>query len=213
AFAGTTVIRGRGRGIVEKTGSHTRIGQIATVIGQEPEAKAPLIVRMEQFARLIAIGAAVGIALLAVAGIIRCLTFDELFLLSVGLAVSAIPEGLPVAITVALAIGLRRMAKTNVIVRKMAAVESLGSCTMIATDKTGTLTLNELTVTDILLPDGTLLVCEAGQDIDACTIRTPDGDDVEGRRRAVWLLRAAALPNEADLLRTENGWEASGDTV
>ena len=212
-FAGTTVTRGRGRGIVDKTGASTRIGQIATYIGQESEAKAPLIVRMEQFARLIAIGVAVGIALLVVAGIMRGITFEELFLLSVGLAVSAIPEGLPVAISVALAIGMRRMAKASVIVRNMAAVESLGSCTMIATDKTGTLTLNELTVTDIALPDGTLLVCEAGQDIDACTIRTPSGDEAEGRRRAVWLLRAAALPNEAELRRTTNGWEGSGDTV
>lgn len=212
-FAGTIVTRGRASGVVEKTGASTRIGQIAGYVGKEAEAKAPLIVRMEQFSRLIAVAVGVCIVLLIFAGIMRSMSFEDMFLLSVGLAVSAIPEGLPVAITVALAIGMRRMAKAGVIVRSMAAVESLGSCTMIATDKTGTLTLNELTVTDILLPDGTLLVCEAGQDIDACTIRTPDGDDVEGRRRAVWLLRAAALPNEADLLRTENGWEASGDTV
>ena len=133
--------------------------------------------------------------------------------MSVGLAVSAIPEGLPVAISVALAISMRRMAKVHVIVRKMPAVESLGSCTMIATDKTGTLTMNELTVTDICLPDGTMLTCEAGQDLDACSIRAPYPSGEDARARVNALLRAAALPNEARLTRERDGWKGAGDTV
>src|SRR5690606_15345582 len=118
-----------------------------------------------------------------------------------------------VAISVALAIGMRRMARSNVIVRNLAAVEALGSCTMIATDKTGTLTLNELTVTDLWLPDGTRMELEVGQALAACTIHAPDGDEQAGRDRARQVLRAAALPNEADLVRAADGWQGSGDTV
>jgi Ca2+-transporting ATPase len=213
AFASTIVTRGRGRGLVEATGAGTRIGHIAASLSAPSLSHAPLIIRMERFARLIAIAVGIAIALLVMVGLLRDIGLREVFLLSVALAVSAIPEGLPVAISVALAIGMRRMARANVIVRNMAAVEALGSCTMIATDKTGTLTLNELTVTDLCLPDGTQLICEVGNDADACTIRTPDGDDALGRNRALALLRAAALANEADLVREDDGWHGSGDTV
>ncbi|HEY9011403.1 MAG TPA: HAD-IC family P-type ATPase, partial [Devosia sp.] len=213
AFAGTIVTRGRGRGAITATGAATCIGTIAASLDMPSISRAPLIIRMERFARLIAVAVGIAIALLVVIGLWREIGLRELFLLSVGLAVSAIPEGLPVAISVALAIGMRRMAKANVIVRSMAAVEALGSCTMIATDKTGTLTLNELTVTDIWLPDGTQLLCEVGTAPDVCTIRSPDGDDGLGRERALALLRAASLANEADLGREEDGWHASGDTV
>jgi magnesium-transporting ATPase (P-type) len=127
--------------------------------------------------------------------------------------VSAIPEGLPVAISVALAIGMRRMSRAGVIVRKMAAAEALGSCTMIATDKTGTLTLNALTVTDIVLPDQTRLVCETGDDLDACRIVSPHLNGAESRGRAERLLVAAALPNEADLRSAGGRWVGQGDSV
>ncbi|PII37854.1 hypothetical protein T190_30045 [Sinorhizobium meliloti CCBAU 01290] len=107
------------------------------------------MIRMERFSQFIAWVVAAAVVLLILVGIARSMSTSDLFMMSVGLAVSAIPEGLPIAISVALAISMRRMAKAHVIVRRMPAVEALGSCTMIATDKTGTLTLNELTVTDI----------------------------------------------------------------
>ena len=213
AFAGTTATRGRARGIVTATGPATQIGRIAEEIGKRPISRPPLIIRMERFAGNIAISVAVAIAALMLAGVARGMAAPDLFMLAVGLAVSAIPEGLPVAISVALAIGMRRMARVNVIVRKMAAVESLGSCTMIATDKTGTLTMNELTVTDIFLPDGTELKCDAGDDIDACTIYSPHPDIRDARARASELLVAAALPNEGNLVRGPDGWRGTGDTV
>ncbi len=212
-FAGTLVTRGRGRGIVIATGSTSEIGKIAAEIGKASATKPPLLIRLERFSRLIAWVVAGAVVLLVLVGIARAMTPNELFMMSVGLAVSAIPEGLPVAISVALAISMRRMAKAQVIVRRMPAVEALGSCTMIATDKTGTLTLNELTVTDIRLPDGTDLICGTGVDLDACTIRGDGSAPEEARWRAVALLKAASLPNEGSLVKGENGWKAVGDTV
>ena len=122
----------------------------------------PLMIRMQRFSRSIALSVGVAVTLLVGVGFLRGMGLDTLFLMAVGLAVSAIPEGLPVAISVALAVGMRRMAKAHVIVRNMPAIESLGSCTIIATDKTGTLTLNELTVTEVVLPDNTQVAFDAG---------------------------------------------------
>ncbi|MGE0660628.1 MAG: cation-translocating P-type ATPase [Reyranellaceae bacterium] len=212
AFAGSTITRGRASGVVTATGLTTELGKVASEIGKRSISQPPLLIRMARFARAIALAVGAAVVLLAVVGWLRDMGLRDLFFMSVGLAVSAIPEGLPVAISVALAIAARRMAGVGVIVRKMPAVESLGSCTMIATDKTGTLTLNELTVTDICLPDGTSLLCEAGQDLDACSIVGPGGPEA-ARLRVAALLRSAALPNEARLVREANGWTSAGDTV
>ena len=213
AFAGSMIARGRGRGIVTATGPASEIGKIADEIGKRRILLPPLMLRMERFARVIAVSVGLAIVLLVGVGLLRQMGVTDLFMMSIGLAVSAIPEGLPVAISVTLAIGMRRMAKVHVIVRKMAAVESLGSCTMIATDKTGTLTMNELTVTKILLPDSTLLECDVGRDLNSCAIRGPLGGPDEASARATALLRAATLPNEALLSKGDDGWKAKGDTV
>ena len=213
ALAGTTIARGRGHGVVTATGMSTELGKIAAEIGKRSISQPPLIIRMQHFARMIAVAVGIAIALLVVAGFVRGESLHDLFMLSVGLAVSAIPEGLPVAISVALAIAMRRMAKVHVIVRKMPAVESLGSCTVIATDKTGTLTANELTVTDIRLPDDVALTCDAGQDLDACVIRASNGDVDDARNQVRGLLRAAVLSNEARLVEEPGGWEGIGDAV
>lgn len=213
AFAGSMITRGRGRGLVIATGRATKIGKIAEEIGKRSISKPPLVIRLERFSHMIAIAVGLAILLLVAVGLLREMPHRDIFMLAVGLAVSAIPEGLPVAISVALAIGMRRMAHVNVIVRKMPAVESLGSCTMIATDKTGTLTMNELTVTDILLPDGTRLKCETGQDLEACSIVSPHRDDVTASLLVASLLKAAALPNEGRLIREPDGWRGHGDTV
>lgn len=210
AFAGSIVIRGRGRGIVTATGLGTEIGKIARQIAKHSTSEPPLMIRMRQFTRNIAVAVGIASALLIVMGLLRDMPLKELFMMVVGLSVSAIPEGLPIAISVALAISMRRMAKAHVIVRNMPAVESLGSCTMIATDKTGTLTMNELTVTDLRLPDGTALECETGQDLSSCRIHSGGKESSE---QAMSLLRAAILPNEGKLLKAEDRWQAIGDTV
>ncbi len=209
-FAGSVVTRGRGQGIVTATGLRMEIGRIAEQIAKRSISEPPLMIRMKRFTRNIAVVVGVAIAVLVSIGGLRGMEIKELFMMSVGLTVSAIPEGLPIAISVALAIAMRRMAKVNVISRHMPAVESLGSCTMIATDKTGTLTMNELTVTDIMLPDGSELTCDTGHDIAACRIRE---NGAEAGIRAFRLFRAAALPNEGRLLREADGLRCMGDTV
>ena len=213
AFAGSTITRGRGRALVTNTGLHTQIGKIAEQVARRSISEPPLLIRIKRFSRNIALAMLGAIVLLVGVGLFHNMGFQDLFLMSVGLAVAAIPEGLPIAISIALAIGMRRMAKTHVIVRNLPAVESLGSCTMIATDKTGTLTLNELTVTDISLPDGTVLTCEYGQWENPPRFHSPTIGDSEARLRAFGLLRAAALPNEGHLIVEENGWRGVGDTV
>ncbi len=209
-FAGSIVTRGRGRGIVTATGLYTEIGKIAGQIGKSSISEPPLMIRMRQFSRNIAVAVGIAIAILIIIGVMREMPLKDLFMMAVGLAVSAIPEGLPIAISVALAISIQRMAKAHVIVRNMPAVESLGSCTMIATDKTGTLTMNELTVTDLRLPDGTALQCETGRDISTCRIHSAG---IESSERARKLLRAAALPNEGLLIKEADRWQSIGDTV
>ena len=211
AFAGTAITRGRGRGIVAATGMSTEIGKIASQIGAGAPARPPLILRLESFARMIAAAVGISVLFLFAVGLLREMAPRDLFMMSVGLAVSAIPEGLPVAISIVLAIGMRRMAGVNVIVRRMAAVETLGSCTMIATDKTGTLTLNELTATEIRLPNGVALSLRPGSGGEGGGIDGPDGADRTDD--AALLLRAAALPNEARLVADGDGWKGMGDTV
>ncbi len=153
-FAGTLVTLGRATGLVVATGLDTRMGEIAKQITEKSRVKSPLIIRMRRFTMRISIMVAVLVVIIAAVLYLKGESVHQIFLISVGLAVAAIPEGLPVTLTIALAIGMRRMAKRNVIVRKLVAVESLGSCTLIASDKTGTLTRNELTAERLILPSG-----------------------------------------------------------
>ena len=214
AFAGTMVTRGRARGVVEATGLQTQFGRIAAAIETAHPSKPPLLVRLGRFSKTLAIAIFAGIFVVAAIGYARGMTLEDLFMVSVGLAVSAIPEGLPVAITVALAVAMRRMARSNVIIRNMPAVESLGSCTIIATDKTGTLTRNELTVTDLALPDGTLISFEAHPHRETIEEEPPMRHTLpEAQRRMAPLLAASILPNDARLEGDGDAVQGHGDTV
>ncbi len=217
AFAGTLVNRGRGRGVVVATALATELGHIAAdVLGKRP-TKAPLLVRMETFTHRVAI--IVGVAALVMAGVAltRGMPLAEIFLLAVALAVSVIPEGLPVALTVALAIGMRRMAKRHVIIRRLVAVEALGSCTFIATDKTGTLTVNQLTVRRIAFPNreawevtGEGTEPEGAIQKEGAPPGAPSTDEAALLAR---LYQAAVLPNEGFLGHRDHGWVHHGDAV
>lgn len=213
-FAGSLVVRGRGHGVVVGTALSTELGYIADSVLNKPPAKVPLLIRMENFTHRVALIVVVAALIMAVISLSRGMPMADIFLLAVALAVSAIPEGLPVALTVALAIGMRRMAKRHVIIRKLLAVESLGSCTFIATDKTGTLTVNQLTVRRIVFPGFDPLeitgsgIEPVGEIISA---GGEPGDETKIQLQA--LCQASVLANEGVLSRRDGGWVHHGDAV
>lgn len=210
-FAGTVVMSGRGEGTVEATGAATEIGKIAADLPADEEVKPPLLLRIEQFTLRITYGILVLVALIFLITVIRGEDLATVFLLGVALAVSAIPEGLPAAMTVALAVGMRRMARRSVIIRRLLAVESLGSCTFVASDKTGTLTVNEMTVRRIVLPDGAAFdVSGEGLDLHGMVAPQPDTAQQAVLER---LCHAGLLANEAELKTGKQGREGQGDGV
>ncbi len=172
AFSGTTVTYGRGRGIVTATGTMSELGKIAAALDQSEE-ETPLQRKLEEFGRVMGIGVLIVCALVFVVGIVRSPqltmllrdgfgaflsggreTIVGLFVVAVSLAVAAVPEGLPAVVTMSLALGTRKMLQRNALVRRLASVETLGAATIICTDKTGTLTQNRMTVTDVWTMDG-----------------------------------------------------------
>lgn len=211
-FAGSSVTKGKGKGIVVATGVRSEIGSIAAEIQKAEKGRAPIVLRMEKFSKAIAIVVCIISLVLVGFGIFsRGYDVAEMALFAVALAVSAIPEGLPVALTVALAIAANKMLSRGVIVRSLPAVEALGSCTLIATDKTGTLTRNEQTVQRIVDPSGERFeVTGVGFE--------PEGEVVQGDRivdsnhsHLSRLARAAVLCNDGQLYIDEGRWKWRGD--
>lgn len=215
AYAGSTVISGRGTGLVIATGKYTEVGKIARRVAEEEGSKPPLILRMEKFSKQISFIVLGFAGLLGVIAFTRGMAIDDVLLLVIAMAVSAIPEGLPVAMTVALSLSTRRMSKRNVIVRKLAAVESLGSCTVIASDKTGTLTVNQQTARALLFPDGhRLTVAGQGYNSDG-EITHENGGQLTDREmeQLIELGRNSVFCNEAILSKKDNTWRHSGDAM
>jgi potassium/sodium efflux P-type ATPase len=213
-FTGTLVGRGRARGVVVTTALDTVLGRISADVLLEHPPRAPLQFRMDRFTHRVAIIVGLAALTMFVVAVVRGTPLADMFLLAVALAVSVIPEGLPVALTVALAIGMRRMARRNVIVRRLIAVEALGSCTFIASDKTGTLTVNQLTARVIALPNGDTFEVSGEGVIPEGSILSSHGkpsaaEDVLLRR----LGQVAVLTNEGFLGRTGSGWAHHGDAV
>ena len=210
-FAGTLISRGHGSALVVATGSKTAIGQIAVSLEQK-QPDPPITVRLNRFTRTLGIVSIVLVAAVVAMRLFAGASLSETLFVGVALAISVIPEGLPVSVTVALSIAARRMAKRNVVVRRLPAVEGLGACTVIATDKTGTLTVNQLTAKRLWLPEHGLIEVE-GEGLRPVGAFISSGS-VDTHRHAIRKLsRTASLVNEAefDPALFESG--ANGDAV
>lgn len=207
-FAGTVVNRGRARGIVTATGLDTQIGSIAREVGSARLSEPPLMIRIRQFTYRVAAAIGLAIAALVILMLVKGgYEVSDVAMMTIGLAVSTIPEGLPAALTVALAIGMSCMAARHVIIRKLVAVEALGSCTFICSDKTGTLTVNELTIKKVLLPGGTDFDV-SGEGIGPGSVA--DAGQIDRLRE---IAVTGVLANESYLDYAGGEWAADGDIV
>ncbi len=211
AYASTLVTYGQGRGVVVATGDHTEIGRISEMISAAPSLETPLTRKMAAFShKLLVLILGLAAVVLAV-GWARGEPIEGIVSSAIALAVGAIPEGLPAAVTVTLAIGVARMARRRAIIRKLPAVETLGSTTVICTDKTGTLTQNQMTVQQVVVGDCVLEVGGNGYE--------PEGDlTLEGKRwtpddapGVIECLLAGLLCNDSALVQKEGRWDAQGD--
>ncbi len=211
-FLGTNVVRGKGRAVIVATGARTELGKLSALIHRPRDRTTPLEEKLGAFGKRILWGCLALSALLFTRGMLRGdRTWHDLLLEAVSLAVAAIPEGLPAITTITLAMGMQRMAKRGAIIRKLAAVETLGAATIICTDKTGTLTRNEMTVQRVYAGGAHYSVTGGGYE--------PVGDIVDAEGRKVDpetaplhdLLATIALCNNAELVRREGQWRVVGD--
>lgn len=211
-FAATTVLKGRAKAVIVATGIKTELGKIAASLSESKSERPPLLQRMDTFSRNISVIVLFVCIALGVIGWLRGMPWMEILFFMVAVGVSAIPEGLPVALTVALSIGTRRMAKRNVIVRKLPAVEGLGSCTMIASDKTGTLTMDQQSVETILLSDN-VRFSVSGEGYSGEGKIESDHSNNDSLDRLETLISVAVLANESQLTQSGEEWKHSGDAV
>jgi cation-transporting P-type ATPase F len=211
AYSGTLVTSGQGRGLVVATGDNTQTGQISESILTAQEIATPLTRKIARFSKVLLYFIIALSAAAFVVGLARNATaLEETFLSAVALAVAAIPEGLPAAITITLAIGVSRMARRHAIIRKLPAVETLGSTTVICSDKTGTLTENQMTVTEIYAGLTGYRVSGTGYQPEGMLSRE-DGSLLQDSRSLTECLTAGLLCNDSHLLQEDGQWKSSGD--
>ena len=214
AFSGTIVTHGQGSGIVVETGARTVLGTISTLVRDVTTITTPLLRQMAQFGRWLTI------AILTIAATnflfgyyLRGYALADMFLASVSLAVAAIPEGLPAIMTITLAIGVQRLAKRNAIIRKLPAVETLGAVSVICSDKTGTLTRNEMTVRTISTPLNLFEITGSGYDPHGVITLNNNEVHLEARPLFEESLRAAILCNDTTLELNDAEWKVNGDPM
>jgi magnesium-transporting ATPase (P-type) len=213
AFSGTLVAAGNGRGVVVATGAVTEIGRISALLQSVEPLATPLIRQMNRFARAftwVAIGGAA--VLFAFAVLVRDYAWPQALLAVVALAVSLVPEGLPAVITITLAIGVRRMAVRNAVIRRLPAVETLGATSVICSDKTGTITRNEMTARRIIVPGHEGLVSGAGHAPHG-EIHAVGHDDAACLAAILPLVRCGLLCNDARLHQRDGAWVVEGDPM
>ena len=209
-FAGTSVITGRAQVIVVNVGLNTEIGHIADKVTNTKKEKSPLTIRTEKFSKQISMIILLVAIITTVVLVVKGYPLNEIFLSVIALSVSAMPEGLPLALTMALTISSKRMAKKKVIVKNLNAVESLGSCTVIASDKTGTLTVNEQTAKEIVMADGDTFDV-TGTGYNGLGEVKPRGKALI--KKAEYIAWLGAINNEAHFEKTGDKWESFGDSI
>ncbi len=209
-FAGTSIVHGKCRAVVFATGMQTKIGRIAELI-QEEEEKTPLQIKITQLAKTIAMLALAVCTLIFLLGVFRGAPLAEMLVVALALAVAAVPEGLPLTLTVTLSLGMHKMAKHNAVIRRMLAVETLGSTAVICTDKTGTLTKNEMTVEKIFVNDCVVDVTGVGYEPKGEFSVNGQKIDTKSNKTISLMLRAGTLCNNAFLEKKKDCWETIGD--
>ncbi|MHC1590876.1 MAG: cation-translocating P-type ATPase [Candidatus Helarchaeales archaeon] len=232
AYSSTIVTYGRGKGIVIATGMNTEIGKIAEMIQTAEEKQTPLQKKLDKLGKMLGLIIILICAIVFIAGFTRLIVIHlptlssyllsgnllegmlDMFTAAVGLAVAAVPEGLPAIVTISLSLGVRRMVEKNAIIRKLPAVETLGCATVICSDKTGTLTQNEMTVRKIFVDDKLMEVTGAGYAPEGHVYYQNEKISLENAPDLKLLLRIAALCNDASLVRDperKDSWKIIGD--
>src|SRR3990172_7623283 len=210
-FMGTIVVSGRAKGIVVETGERTVLGQIAEKVREKTSIKTPLQDKLERFAKLIGI-VIVGFSVIIFGvGLFHGSKVSEMFMVAVATAVSAIPEGLPVAVTITMSIGVARMARRNAIIRKLPAVETLGSTTVICSDKTGTLTKNEMTVRLAYDGDHIYDITGSGYEPKGEILHDQMSVKSEEKKKHLQVLRIGLLCNESNIYEEDGQYKVDGD--
>jgi P-type Ca2+ transporter type 2C len=214
-FGGTIVTNGRGRAVVYATGKQTEMGKIATLIQETEKAESPLQKQTLDLGRKLGVFALAASLMTVVLGLVRGMGLQEVFLFALASAVSAIPEGLPAVMSITLAVGVSRMAKRNAIIRRLPAVDTLGAATVICTDKTGTLTTNQMTVQQVMADGKTMHVTGVGFAPQGRFLRDDKPYDPTATPDLRLALHIGAMCNDARLVRHHHEhdytWEIRGD--
>jgi Ca2+-transporting ATPase len=208
-YSGTAATYGRGSAVVVATGMRTEFGKIAELLQTVDSGRTPLQENLDRVGRTLAIGAVLIVGLIVVLGLLRGQPLLEMVIFGIALAVAVVPEALPAVVTISLAIGVQRMVERHALIRKLTAVEALGSVSVICSDKTGTLTKDEMTVRRIVVPGSTLEVSGAGYE--------PQGEFLQSGSRVtpspglLDLLSAATLASDAQIAQVDGRWAVKGD--
>lgn len=214
AYSGTTVTRGQGQGVVVATGEQTEVGRISGMLSEVKTLTTPLIEQMDIFAKWLSIVIVIiAASIFAVGYWLLEYEFSELFMAVVGLTVAAIPEGLPAVLTITLAVGVQAMAKRNAIVRQLPAIETLGSVSVICTDKTGTLTRNEMSVVAVSTFDKQYDVSGDGYTPDGIVSNHNQSVELESEQELKSIALVGLLCNDSQLKREGNEWSVEGDPM
>jgi Ca2+-transporting ATPase len=208
-YSGTVVTYGRGQALVVATGMKTEFGQITGLLQTVETTKTPLQENLDRVGAALAKAAFAIVFLIVILGLLRGQPFLEMFIFGIALAVAAVPEALPAVVTISLAIGVQRMVKRNALVRRLPTVEALGSTSVICSDKTGTLTKDEMTVRQIFVGGHTFEVSGAGYEPSGEFVW--NGSSVEPPAPLMALLRGATLASDARLVHNNGHWDIKGD--